>query len=125
MEVAERREELGRRLAVVTFAQAPMLALFERGLDLPFAYYGDPERAAYDALGFGRASKARVWLDPRVWARYGQLLARARRPRAPQGDTEQLGGDVLVDAAGRIEWIYRSTGPEDRPSVGQILSASA
>jgi len=125
VEVAERRQELGRHLAVVTFAQPPMLQLFERELGLPFAYYGDPDRDAYRALGFGRASKARVWLDPRVWARYGALLARGRRPKAPQGDTEQLGGDVLLDAAGRIEWIYRSAGPEDRPSVAQILSASA
>ena len=125
MEVAERRGELDGRLAVVTFAGPPMLALFERELGLPFAYYGDPERRAYAAFGFGRASKARVWLDARVWALYGRLLARGRRPRRPQGDTEQLGGDVLVDTAGRIEWIYRSAGPDDRPSVDQILSASA
>ena len=125
MEVAERREALGRELAVVTFAAAPMLALFERELGLPYAYYGDPERSTYDALGFGRASKARVWLDPRVWLRYGQLIARGRRPRPPQDDAQQLGGDVLVDADGRVEWIYRSAGPEDRPSAEEILRAAA
>ncbi len=111
---------------MVTFAPAPLLAAFERELGLPVRYYGDPERLAYAALGFGRGSTARVWLDPRVWRRYAGLIARGRRPRAPgEGeDTLQLGGDVLADAGGRIEWVYRSTGPEDRPSLAEIVRAA-
>ena len=110
----------------MTFAPAPMLARFEAGLGLPIGYFGDPERAGYDAFGFGRGSVARVWLDPRVIARYAGLLARGRRPQKPDAgeDLLQLGGDVLADAAGRIEWTYRSTGPEDRPSLGEILRAA-
>lgn len=109
-------------MAVVTFADAPLLARFEAGLGLTgLELYGDPERRAYAELGFGRASGARVWLDPRVWRRYAGLLARGRTPRPPQGqDTLQLGGDVLADAQGRIEWIHRSAGPEDRPSIAEI-----
>ena len=102
-----------------------MLALFEREVGLGYAYYGDPDRAAYEALGFARGSRARVWLDPRVWRRYAELLARGRRPRAPGEDTLQLGGDVLAGADGRIEWVYRSTGPEDRPSPAAILAAAS
>jgi len=124
--VADGRQALGRRVAVVTFAPAPLLARFEAALGLPIAYYGDPERRAYAALGFGRGSVARVWLDPRVLRRYAALMARGRRPRAPAAgeDLLQLGGDVLADAAGRIEWVYRSTGPEDRPSLEQIARAA-
>jgi hypothetical protein len=112
-------------VVVVTFADAPLLARFEADLGLPgLALYGDPERRAYAALGFGRASGARVWLDPRVWRRYAGLVGRGRVPRLPQGqDTLQLGGDVLADAEGRIEWIHRSTGPEDRPSVAELEQA--
>jgi AhpC/TSA antioxidant enzyme len=111
---------------VVTFAEAPLLARYEAGLGLPFAFYGDPERRAYAAFGFGRATRARVWLDPRVWRRYGSLIARGRRPSAPvQDDLLQLGGDVLVDPGGRVEWVYRSAGPEDRPSVDALLAAGA
>lgn len=111
---------------MVTFAPAGMLALFERELGLDVSYYGDPERHAYDRLGFGRGSVARVWLDPRVWRRYAGLIARGRRPRPPGDgeDTLQLGGDVLADARGRIEWVYRSTGPEDRPGLAEIVSAT-
>ena len=111
---------------MVTFAPAPLLARFEAGLGLPIGYYGDPERAAYAAFGFGRGSVARVWLDPRVLARYAGLLARGRRPRPPGAgeDLLQLAGDVLADAAGRIEWTYRSAGPEDRPSLAEVLTAA-
>jgi hypothetical protein len=65
----------------------------------------------------------RVWLDPRVWVRYAQLVLRGRRPEPAHEDTLQLGGDALLDAEGRIAWIYRGRGPEDRPSVARIQAA--
>lgn len=127
MEVAELRPALGRSIAVVTFAAAPALAAYERELGLRLRFFGDPERAAYAAFGFGRASSARVWLHPAVWGRYAALIARGRPPRPPAAhdDVRQLGGDVLAGADGRVEWVHRSSGPEDRPSPAAILSAAA
>ncbi len=101
-----------------------MLRGFEREMELPYPLYGDSDRATYRAFGFGRASARRVWLDPRVWTRYAQLLVRGRRPvGVPAQDTLQLGGDAVLDARGRLSWIYRSTGPEDRPSVDRLVAA--
>ena len=116
-------EQIAARIACVTFAEPPMLALFERELGLPVEYLGDPDRAMYRAFGFGRGSVARVWLDPRVIARYARLLVSGYQAKAPDQDTLQLGGDVLAGPDGRIAWIYRSRGPEDRPSVAEILVA--
>jgi len=121
--VSNHSEEIAARIVCVTFAESPMLALFERELGLPVEYLGDPEREMYRAFGFGRGSVARVWLDPRVLARYARLVVSGYRPKGPEQDTLQLGGDVLADAEGRIAWIYRSRGPEDRPSVAEILAA--
>jgi len=110
----------------VTFAEPALLRAFERELDLDgVTLLGDPARATYAAFGFDRASWARVWLDPRVWTRYAGLIARGRRPRAPEQDTLQLGGDVLLDPEGRVVWIYRSAGPEDRPSLAELRAARA
>ena len=122
MQVLGRRDELPR-IAVITFASAPLLAAFAREVELQDAsLYGDPERRLYEALGFGRGSVARVWLDPRVWARYGRLvLGGARLPRRIEQDTLQLGGDVLVDADGRVAWLYRSRGPDDRPPADELV----
>jgi hypothetical protein len=125
--VSEQRDRFeGARVACVTFAQPPMLRAFESGLGLDrIELYGDPERRSYDAFQFGRGSLARVWLDPRVWRRYGQLLRRGRRPVRAEQDTLQLGGDAVLDADARLRWVFRSRGPDERPSVDDLVAALA
>ena len=121
--MSARRDELHGRVLVVGFARPELLAAYERELGLDLPLYGDPQRALYRALGFGRASVARVWLDPRVWTRYARLVARGRRPRRPEQDTLQLGGDAVFDADARLRWRYAGRGPEDRPSVDELIAA--
>ena len=124
MEVLSQRERLEARVVVVSFARPEQLALYRERVDLRDAnLLSDVERAAYAAFGFGRASTARVWLDPRVWRRYAELMLRGRRPERLEDDALQLGGDVLCDDHGRITWIHRSRGPEDRPTLEVLLSA--
>lgn len=114
--------------AVVTFAGPALLAAFAPELDaLGMAGFGDPTRALYRAFGFGRASVARVWLDPRSVGHDVALRLRpglaGGRPRLPRQDPLQLGGDVILDAAGRVRWVHASRGPEDRPRVESIIDA--
>jgi hypothetical protein len=123
VEVANHRKELPGRIAVVTFAAPELLAVFEPELALGLPMFADRDRELYAALGFGRGSLARVWLDPRVWARYARLLAAGQRLRRTQEDTLQLGGDAVVDAEGRLAWIHRSRGPEDRPTIAALRRA--
>jgi peroxiredoxin len=125
LEVSRRRAEFrGARLVCVTFVPGAPLAAYERELALAgIEYFGDPARAAYAALGFERASFARVWLHPAVWRRYAALIARGRRPHPPGQDVYQLGGDAILDAGGRLRWVYASAGPEDRPTVDELLGA--
>ena len=121
----EQRERLGVRVACVSFAPPALLDAYRRELEIDAELYSDVERAAYRAFGFGRASFARAWLHPRVWARYAGLVARGRRPRAPAQDTLQLGVDDVTGGDGRVLWVYRSAGPEDRPTVAQLAAALA
>ncbi len=115
--------ELKARTICITFAQPSLLTAFEREMGLEIPLYGDPHRAAYGAFGFERGSVVRVWLDPRVWRRYAKLLARGRRFRRVQQDTLQLGGDAVFDSEGRLRWIYRSAGPDDRPTMDELSAA--
>jgi len=121
--VSQQLQTMPGRVVVVTFAPASLLAAFEREVKLGLPTFGDPDRALYGAIGFGRASWARVWLDPRVIARYAQLIARGRRPQPPRQDPLQLGGDIVVDAQLRLTWRYAGKGPDDRPSVEQLRRA--
>lgn len=119
----DHREELGLRVVVVGFAAPESLAAYQHRQRLDeLLVLSDPDRHAYRAFGFDRGSVARVWLDPRVWRRYAQLVWHGRRPKRSKQDTLQLGGDVLIDAEGRTRWIYRSSGPEDRPSIEAICA---
>jgi peroxiredoxin len=124
LEVLGHKNELGLRVVVVAFAPADSLAGYQQRLGLEdVLILSDPGRRAYGAFGFGRGSFARIWLDPRVWWRYLSLIRRGRRPERVQEDTLQLGGDVLIDASGRIRWVYASRGPDDRPSLAAIQAA--
>ncbi len=119
-------DQLGVRVVVVAFAARESLAGYQhrQGLD-HIQVLSDPDRRAYQAFGFRRGTLLRVWLHPRVWARYAQLVLRGRRPEPAHEDTLQLGGDALISADGRIAWIYRSRGPEDRPSLARIQAPLA
>lgn len=119
------REDLDVRVVVIAFAEAAALRRYQQGVGLEqHLVLSDPQRLTYEAFGFARGSVARVWLDPRVWWRYTVLLARGLRPRRAEQDTLQLAGEALADADGRIRWIYRSAGPEDRPSLAQLRDAT-
>jgi peroxiredoxin len=126
LQVVAAQAWLGVRVACVTFSKPGLLEGFRRelGLDADTILLSDHSREAYRAFGFERGSIRRVWLDLRVWRRYAHLIAHGRRPRLAHQDTLQLGGDVLSDASGRIVWIYRSSGPEDRPRVEDLRQAA-
>jgi hypothetical protein len=55
---------------------------------------------------------------------YGRLLRAGRRPRIPGRDTLQLGGDFVVSPVGCVAYAYRSAGPDDRPSVDDLVTAA-
>jgi len=117
-------DRLGVRVVVIAFAARESLAGYQHRQRLDHIHVlSDPDRRAYRAFGLGRGTVLRVWLDPRVWARYAQLILRGHRPEPAHEDTLQLGGDALIGADGRIAWIYRSRGPEDRPSLARIQAA--
>jgi len=113
-------EQIPGRVACITFAASPSLKAFDRDMQLRYPVYGDPGRNVYEAFGFGRGSVARVWMHPRVWVSYARLLIQGRRPSWSGQDTLQLGGNAVLDAAGRVRWVYRSSGPDDRPAPEEI-----
>ena len=120
----QQRERLAVRVVVVGFAEPLSLRAYQQRQGIgQLLVLADPDRRAYRAFGLGRGRFARVWLDPRVWARYLRLILAGARPEPAHEDPLQLGGDALIDADGRITWIYRSRGPEDRPTISQIAAA--
>ncbi len=109
---------------LVVQAKPELLTAYLRENPLPFPAVSDPSRTAYAAFGLERSSWGRM-LRPRVLAGYLRLIFRGQRPRLPSGreDVRQLGGDFVLDAAGRLRYVYRSAEPTDRPGVDDLLRA--
>ena len=123
MEVAAQRDTLSGRVIGVAFAPPSSVAIFERGLDLGVPILCDPARVAYGVFGFGRTSWWLAALRPGYYLRLARALRRGRRFSRVREDPGQLGGDVVLDAGGRLRWVYRSRWPADRPSVADVRKA--
>lgn len=80
----------------------------------------DPERSVYRTYGLERSWR-RSWNLKTLW-RYLQLLRAGRKWRGIQGDSAQLGGNVIVDRKGIVRLVYRSRDPTDRPPVSELLT---
>ena len=111
-------------VVLVTFTDAEQLVSYRQRHHLPFPVLLDPDRSAYRVYGLGRATARRVW-SPGTLKRYAQLLRRdgLGSLKAPTEDTRQLGGDMVVAPDGTLTWGFWSEGPDDRPSVDELLTA--
>lgn len=119
----DRLDEFGdAAVALVLFTRQRNLAGYRRRFVEPMTVLTDETRAAYRAFGFPRGPWWKVW-GPAVWRRYGQLLRRGASFERPTEDTLQLGGDVVIDRDGRIAYLFRSSSPDERPPVDDLLAA--
>ena len=117
------RAVLGAAVLVVSFSPQAWLADYRADLALPFPVGADADRVAYRAWGLESASTWQVW-HPRTILRYAALTARGMKAERSKGeDLNQLGGDFVVDARGRIAWEHKSARPDDRPSIRHVLRA--
>lgn len=120
------REELERRdinVLLVSFEPLERVRHYVVEDEFEWPILSDESHQLYLAYGLGRSSVMRTWLSPRTIAYYCKAVFRGKKIRRPTSDTGQLGGDFLIDPAGRIAFAFRSTEPADRPGVRQILEA--
>ena len=89
----------------------------------PFPFLVDAERAAYRAYGL-ESSTLRAWSVANLWY-YAKAIAQKRETYGKRGNTNQLGGDFIIDANGIIQLAHPSWEPTDRPSIEKILAVLA
>ena len=116
----EQVEKLGLEIAVVTFEARERAEEYVRETGLRWPLLIDRRRGLYSAYGMGRGRWSAIW-GPATWWVYIQLIGRGHRLKRPTGDIHQLGGDVLVDPAGRVALHHVGKGPADRPAIAALL----
>ncbi len=107
---------------MVTFARPRVLAGYQRRFADPFRVVSDEDLSFYRALDFGRGSFWRVW-GWRAAKKYIELLRQGHRLEKTDTDTLQLGGDAVLARDGTLAWRYAGEGPDDRPSVDELIAA--
>lgn len=123
--VAEVRR-LGGDVLVVSFAPPARVAAFLAASPQPMVMVSDPTLAAYRAFGLQRAPW-RSMFRLGVLSRFLKLVLRGWLPRKPAtgDDVFQLGGDFVLDAAGRVCYAHPSAEPTDRPRAEEVVAALA
>jgi hypothetical protein len=117
-------EELGdAEVVLVLFTRQRNLHGYRNRNRIGYTVVTSEDRAAYRAYGLGRASVWRAY-GWRTLKRYAELLRRGRRFERPTEDTLQLGGDFVVAPDGTLAYEFRSSGPDDRPSVDELIAAA-
>ncbi len=119
-------DDLGNatRVVLIMFTDPKTLQPYQIKHKLPFPVLSDPDRVAYRSFGLGRGSVLRVW-GLRAARRYLQIMrvSGVRGLAAPTEDTLQLGGDFIVSADGTLSYAFWGEGPDDRPSVDELVRA--
>lgn len=109
------------RVLILSFGTLPAAQAWMEETCSPFELLLDAERRVYEAYGLER-SVVRSWNLRTIW-RYARLLASGRRWRGIQGDSAQLGADLIVDPDGIVRLAHYSYDPPDRPAAETILVA--
>ncbi|KAK5903219.1 hypothetical protein CgunFtcFv8_007017 [Champsocephalus gunnari] len=114
------------RVVVVAFGGLQGAQVWREQTGSTFDMLLDPERKVYRSFGLG-SSYAKVM-------RFGCLLQYSEYPAVDRDfpdmppdmlkDLYQLGGDFLLDEAGKVLLCHPSKSPMDRPSVEDILQAA-
>lgn len=121
MRLQERKlEQLGVRVAVVTFDHSPLAKNYVKQTGLSWPLLLDEERKLYAAYGLERLDAWSIYGPASVW-HYLQLIFRGRKIAKPGRDYRQAGGNVIVDPNGLIRFHHVSTSPHDRPAVEELL----
>ena len=111
-------------MLVITFETRRQAEAYVRETDLPWPLLVDTSRTVYRAYEMRRGSPWEIW-SPASWGTYMNLLRKGRRVKPPTGDIYQLGGDVVIDPAGKIALHRVEKGPADRPPIAELLAPVA
>lgn len=114
-------KSMNGEVAVVSFESGYWLQVWQAETESPFPLMVDSARDAYRAYGLEQ-SLLRSWGPKNLW-HYAKARMRGQRAHSTGGDTTQLGGDFIIDAAGVVRLAYRSHDPTDRPPVSTLLTA--
>lgn len=122
-QLCQHKEEFGKlntRVLIVSFGTLPAVQAWLKETCPIFEVLLDREREVYKAYGLER-SFWRSHTFRTIWMYALHRLSGNPRHESYGDDTNQLGGDFIVDLNGNLRLEYRSHDPTDRPTAQSLL----
>ena len=111
---------LNTNVVAVSFGTAFWARAWLTETQAPFPILLDPEKKSYRVYGLER-SAWKAWGPKNLWY-YAKALAQGEKLQEKRGDTDQMGGDFIVDANGIVQFAYPSKDPTDRPHMESVMT---
>jgi peroxiredoxin len=121
-EAHEEIRSLGGDVVAVFQYRAEPTFHFCRRRGVPFDCLGDPDRAAYHAVGLERGGPLE-YLGPSAVKGWLRAAAHGQLGGMPQGDTAQRPGTFVVAPDGTLTLAHYNRNSADNPSNAQVLEA--
>lgn len=118
----EQFEAANMNILMISFGTAYWANAWLDETQSPYPLLLDQDRAGYRAYGLSR-SVLRSWGVKNLWY-YAKAALQGKTFAPKRGDTNQLGGDFVIDPQGVIRLVYPSHDPTDRPSIEALLSSN-
>ena len=116
---------LGAEVVLVAFHDPElMMAKMLHDLKLPYLLLLDSARTSYAAWGLGQVG-LRSFLMPGMYIALLKMLLGGTPSLGTAPKSNQLGGDFVVDRAGRLVFANRMRSIHDRASIPDLLAALA
>jgi len=116
-------DEAGGQLVLIGQATPRQAAHFRRRQGIQLPVLADKARVSYEAAGAKSAGVLDLW-NPKVVAKGAVTGLREKTVQGRTiGDTNQLGGALVVDTEGDVTWSHMSTDAGDNASPEEILAA--
>ena len=114
-------KDLGADLVTIGSGRADQAAAFREDFKLEFTVLSDQERQSYQTANLNRGVGRAIGLKA-VGYIVGSL-ARGHTARAPQGDTLQVGGALVISNGGDVLLTHREAFTGDHVNIEDLLEA--
>jgi peroxiredoxin len=120
----DRIQKSGAEVIFVAFHDPElMMSKMLRDLDLSFVLLLDRAREAYARWGLGTGTLKALLRPGLAWAILKLMLKRPQSLGSAPPHHNQLGGDFVVDRAGKLVFVNRMKSVYDRADIDDMLAA--
>lgn len=113
-------EDLNTDIIAVSFGTPYWANVWLEETQAPFPIWLDPQKESYQLYGM-TSSTLKAWGPQNLWY-YAKAYLRGEKSKGNRGETDQMGGNFIIDREGVVRFAYPSKNPTDRPEISTMIN---